>query len=172
MDQWSFTAPFEGIVSHMYLDTAGLVTCGVGFMLPDETACARVRWAPNQQYAAADFRQVKQAERGHAASFYAQYCRASLSEPVMREIFDRRVAEFRQGLQPWMLGTLPEQAQIALVDMTYNLGVAGLNKYVNLKAAIVARDWRTATNECKRGGISMVRNSATQGLFLQCLSVV
>lgn len=167
-EQWAFTAPWEGIVRHMYLDTAGYVTVGVGFMLPNEAAVRQYTWMPSTVAALTDYRRVKVAEKGHRASYYAPLCGAWMSEPVMRAIFRLRISELRQALsRDWQLEQLPTSVQLALVDMGYNLGVAGLSRYVQLSAAVRARDWQTAAAECYRRGIGDKRNNATRDLFAQ-----
>lgn len=170
-DQWSFTAPFEGIVRHLYLDSVGKVTCGVGFMLPDEAACARMQWTPNTQEAIADFRRLGE-ERGpfeqFAAAHYRPMVRAHLSEAFMRQEFDRRAAQFRKELGTTFVASIPAPGQVAILDMAYNLGVAGVAKFHNLHAAIVAKDWAKAAKECRRGGVDERRNQATAAQWLAC----
>lgn len=170
-DQWSFTAPHEGIVRHLYLDSVCKVTCGVGFMLPDEAACARLQWTPNVQEAIADFRRLGE-EHGpfekFAAAHYRPMVRARLSDAFMREEFDRRTAAFIKQLGPSFVAAIPAPGQIALVDMAYNLGVAGVAKFHNLHAAIVSKNWATAARESHRNGVSEKRNLATAAQFLAC----
>lgn len=171
--QWGFTAPFEGIVPHLYLDTRANVTCGVGFLVPDEATLVRLPWWPSIPDAIADYRTVKAAAPGHAASFYKPLCHARLSEANMRRLFDMHVTAFRKQLDPtWHLNQWPECAQVALVDMAFNLGVGGLAKYAHLRTAIFARRWDLAASECHRAGISDARNEAAKQLFLQALDVV
>jgi GH24 family phage-related lysozyme (muramidase) len=170
-DQWSFTAPFEGIVRHLYLDSVGKVTCGVGFMLPDEAACGRMVWTPNAQEAIADFRRLRE-EHGpyekFAAAHYRPMVRAHLSEGFMREEFARRSAAFVKQLGSTFVASIPIPGQIALLDMAYNLGVAGVAKFHNLHTAIAAKDWAAAARECHRGGVSELRNQATAAQWLAC----
>lgn len=165
-EQWAFTAPFEGVVRHMYLDTAGYVTVGVGFMLPTEAAVRQYTWMPSTVAALTDYRRVKVAEKGHRAAYYAPMCGAWMSDAVMRAIFRLRVSELRQAMSlEWQLELLPAPVQLALVDMAYNLGLGRLSRYVQLSAAVRARDWQTAAAECHRRGIGDKRNAATQALF-------
>lgn len=170
MDQWSFTAPFEGIIPHIYLDSEGLPTCGVGFLIATEAACAKLPWLPSRQAALADYQQVKSQPKGFAAGHYRAFCKAHLSEDVMRPIFNDKVVAFRKELQRtgWQLERLPDAAQIAVVDLAYNMGVARLNKgFVNFRAAINARDWVRAAAECRRRKpVSDERNEATRKLLL------
>lgn len=166
LDQWAFTAPFEGVVRHMYLDTAGYVTVGVGFMLQNEAAARELTWVPSTSAAIADYRRVRVADKGHRASYYAPLCGAWLTDAMMRATFRCKIDGLRLALQrTWLLDTLPDGVQCAIVDMAYNLGAGGLSRYVNLRAAVRARDWATAAAECYRRGISDKRNEATRAFF-------
>lgn len=167
MTQWEFTAPFEGVIPHLYLDTRGNVTCGVGFLLANRAAVDAYEWHPNLNAAHADYDKVRVMAPGHVASYYASACTAHLTDETMHEHFDRHVASVRSQLaSSWHLADLPRDAQIALVDMAFNLGVAGLDKFKKLHAAVDARDWATAATECSRKGVQQARNDATRDLFL------
>ncbi len=174
MDQWSFTAPFEGVIRHLYIDSAGKITAGIGFLLPDEAACARLVWDPNVQEAVADFRQLRelpefaQPKNKFAAGHYQPMVHAYLSPLFMHYEFARRMDAFRRQLRDWRLENAPMQAQIAVLDLCYNLGPAGVNRFVKLKAAVQAKDWAAAAEECHRNGVSNARNAATSSQFLAC----
>lgn len=173
MDQWSFTSQFEGVVPHLYLDTRGNMTCGVGFLVKSEAELVRLPWSPSAQAALMDWQLVARAAPGKPASFYRPLCKARLNEIDMRRMFDLHVTAFRKQIDPaWHLNNWPECVQIALVDMAFNLGAAGLAKYRKLQAAVFARQWSVAANECARGGIGDARNEATRQLFLGALQVV
>lgn len=170
-DQWSFTAPFEGIVRHLYLDSVGKITCGVGFMLPDEAACARMQWTPNVQEAIADFRRLKE-EHGpfekFAAAHYRPMVRAALAEDFMRQEFARRMADMAKLVGTAFVNAMPLPARVAYLDLCYNLGVGGVSKFHHLNNAIAARDWLEASRQCHRQGVSEKRNAATSAQFASC----
>jgi GH24 family phage-related lysozyme (muramidase) len=170
IDQWSFTCPFEGIVPHLYKDTAGLVTGGAGFMFPTLADARRLAWEPARDLEL-DWAHVAAAPAGHTATFYKPLTRARLSEQVMRAEFAARIATFERRITTsyfpaWR--TLPEPARIALLDMAYNLGVVGLGKFQVLRAACNAHDWGNAAKQCDRRGIQPARNAATRQLFEKC----
>lgn len=167
MDQWAFTAPFEGIVPHLYLDSRGFTTCGVGFLIVNATDLVSYAWYPNTQIALVDYHMVRRCELGHVASWYKQFCKASLSEPAMRAVFDQKIKVLEEALSVrWALAACPAPARTAIIDMAYNIGVGGLNKFEKLHAAVLAHDWSTAANECHRNGVQDSRNLATKALFL------
>ena len=163
---YAFTGPFEGSIPHMYLDTVGKVTVGIGFMLPDVAAAQRLPFSPADQIAA-DFQKVSAAPKGRVASFYKQFTRCTLPEDGLRAEFDRRVQVFAlQLVNGYQLESYPLVVQVALLDMAYNLGAGALlSKWPSLKAACAKRDWATAAKQCRRNGIGDKRNLATAALF-------
>lgn len=169
--QWTFTAPFEGIVPHLYVDTRGNVTCGVGFLVANKAALDRFEWQPDVRTAQTDYQRVCAAGAGHVASYYGRLCRASLTPATMRAHFDAHVTVVTAQLVVWNLASLPGAARIALVDMAFNLGVGGLNKYKRLHLAVSAGLWAEAAAECSRRGIQQSRNDATRDLFLSLVGV-
>ena len=186
LDQWAFTSPHEGVIPHLYLDSRGNVTAGVGFLIPDEAALRRLPWYPNVQTALVDYSRVRAAETGHVALWYRKLTIARLRAEDMRRLFEDHVLEFRKAAvrAGWRLERYPLPAQIAIVDMAFNLGVGtpmsailpagqkrkGLGAYKELFAAVEAGDWSKAARECKRGGIGQARNDATAAQFLACVA--
>jgi len=181
--QWDFTAPFEGVVPHLYLDTAGLVTAGVGFMLPDLASARRMPWVPSRDLDL-DWRTMEHLEPGKPVAFYRPHTRARLPEPYMRAEFAVRMNALERQLWPlfpWL--QLPPAARVALLDMGYNLGPGRLAKFARLRAEVALavnepRHWRGAAAECTRTAINAktgqrvevnpARNEATRQLFLKC----
>lgn len=181
-DQWSFTSPFESVVPHLYKDSLGFITCGVGFLVTDEQSLGRFPWQPNTQAAIADYRLVKAEPferkgtdgkmRPQPARHYMQLCKARLSELGMRAVFAVKVAEMQRAItQDWKLAQCPEAARIALIDMAFNLGPRGLNEFAKLHRAVINGDWATAAKECHRAPpVSEARNEATAFLFRSLLA--
>lgn len=159
----------EGKVPHMYLDTVGIVTCGIGFALPDVKACVKLAWSPSSAAAEADWRLVKAMTPGKPASFYRSSTVAKLSEAAMREAVNRKLDEMLRQLGEWHLERHPESVRIAVLDMAYNLGVGGVNKFARLRAALDVKDYVKAAAECKRKGISDARNAETAALFVSAV---
>jgi GH24 family phage-related lysozyme (muramidase) len=169
-DQYEFTSRHEGVVNHLYKDTRGLVTAGVGRLIPNKDALRKLTWWPNLQEAQADWILLQDQPAGKLPVFYRKICHARLSEDSMRQDFQNEVIELRKALQrDWNLSRLPPSVQVALTDMAYNLGVGGLSKYRKLRAAVQAKDWATAAKECHRNGPSEARNRETAALFLEAL---
>ena len=170
IDQWSFTSPFEGVIPHLYKDTAGYITAGVGFMLPNLAAAQKLPWEPPRDIAL-DWQEVSQLEAGKPASFYRPHTRARLPLHAMRTEFAWRMAALDQPLGALFPGfrSYPQAVQIALRDMAYNLGIRGLSKFARLRAACAGRDWAAAAGQCNRRGIQQARNQATVDAFLSAV---
>lgn len=162
-----FVAEHEGFVPHIYKDTRGYLTFGYGFRPPLEA----YPWLPDVRTAHADAEMLMSAPAGKHHRYYAKMCKASLSEAACRNILAQKLEAL--SLSPtlakdWRFNVLPQPAQVALLDMAYNLGITGLGKFLRLRAAVVTANWAIAARECKRQGPSETRNAATAALFLEC----
>lgn len=172
---------WEGSRRHMYVDTRGNVTTGVGHLLRDGNAAASLPWFHRASGKAATpeeirtaFRDVAAMGAGRKADFYQSGSDLVLSEAKLEQLAAIRLErEFLPGLRrlfPHFDG-YPPAAQRALVDMAYNLGVGGLGKFENLIAACERGDFRTAADECNRRSSRPERNDATRALFLEAAQV-
>jgi GH24 family phage-related lysozyme (muramidase) len=166
---------FEGKVSHMYLDTVGLVTVGVGKMLRDIAAAQELPFvrradgaAASPAEIAADFNAVASQAKGKIASTYERYTALDLPDEAIAALLKTVVDGFEADLADAFAGydSYPLAAKRALLDMIYNLGLAGLLKFKKLKAAVEAGDWQGAAAQCHRNGPSQERNDWTRDQFL------
>lgn len=168
-------AGFEAGVGWMYLDTRGNVTVGIGFLLSSPAVACRLPFAVSSRAASddeitADFSRVAAMEAGRLASFYRLDTSPLLSQLDMMAELRRRlqVEDTRLAGLYGSWPTLPDLSKMALLDMGYNLGVAGLrDKFPRLNAAVLAGNWAGAAAECERGGIGTARNTWTKNMFLQ-----
>ncbi len=164
----------EGVVPHLYLDTLGLVTCGVGHMIPNANAMAGVPMVqPGGAEASlvdkvTEWYRVKHLEPARLPAYYAANTTLRMTPEAITDLQDSDVAAFQQALRSLLPGfdQFPEPAQEALLDMAFNLGAKGLvDKFPHLIAAVNARDWQTCAAQCHRAGIQEWRNVATSELF-------
>lgn len=168
----------EGCIEHLYLDSVGKVTVGVGNMLPDVTAAQALAFVDretgdpaSEAMIAAEFELLSQQEADHIASYYRQFTGLILEPPTIDQLLDRRINGFLGGLRRNFEGfdTLPDPAQLGLMDMAFNLGSSGLiNKFPTFTRAVRAGDWQTCAKECRRRGIQDSRNAEVRELFLSC----
>lgn len=171
---------FEGRIAHMYLDTKGLVTVGVGKMLRNEAAAMKLpflrradggRATPSE--IVTDFRAVLAQPKGRLAGSYRAFTRLELGNQAIDDLLRVTVDGFEADLRARLPGydAAPAPAKAALLDMAYNLGTDGLLLFAKLKAAVARGDWPRAAAESHRNGPSQERNDWTRGQFLAAAAV-
>ena len=166
---WIGSAQAEGTVSHLYLDTEGLVTVGVGNMLPTAAAATALGFVDRKTKAPAskaaieaDFAAVKAQPKGQIASAYQKHTALDLPAAAIDTLLDKRIAEFKKQLIVKFpkYNTYPVAGQLAIMDMAFNLGTSGLvTKFPSFKKAVEAGDWTKAATESNRPQLSATRNS-------------
>ncbi len=162
----------EGSISHMYLDTVGAVTVGVGNMIPNVEAAQKLGFINRTTQAAAtadeikaDFENVKQQTKGLLASSYKQYTALDLPTREIDSLLDKRIEKFKAELKAKFpkFDNYPLTVQFALTDMAFNLGTNGLvTKFPSFKKAIEAEDWAKAATESNRPQVSSTRNATVK----------
>lgn len=165
----------EGCIDHMYLDTRGNVTIGVGHLVPSiefaQTLDFIVRDTgepATPDLIRSDFDNVKAQQVGLVASRYREFTRLCLPHEAIERQLDDHIDEFAGALDREIsgFGQMPDSVQEALLDMAFNLGVSGLvRKFPKLVRAAADQDWETCAAECERRGIGDERNRATRQLF-------
>jgi GH24 family phage-related lysozyme (muramidase) len=167
---------WEGKYPHMYLDTKGLVTVGIGKMLPNIAAAQKLGFVRQSDAVAAtaaeieiDFKEVSKQTKGKLAASYKKDTKLDLPDNVIYELLKTEVSEFEKKLEDNFEGykAYPNTAKRALLDMIYNLGLAGLLKFKKLKKAVESGNWMEAAKECHRNGLSEERNNWTRDMFLK-----
>ena len=169
------TKRLEGSIPHMYLDTVGAVTVGVGRMLPDAGAAAGLAFLRNLDDTAAGEQEIKDEfavvhgkEKGKVASFYKQFTALHLADATIDALLTSDLETVVTGLMGKFADydTHPVGVQEALVDMAFNLGLSGLmNKFPKFVGHINAKDYKAAAGESKRGGVSDARNEEIKKLL-------
>jgi GH24 family phage-related lysozyme (muramidase) len=170
----------EGTLPHVYLDTVGLVTVGVGHMIPNAEAAQALSFvvrangaAATPDQIAAEYANVSRQQKGLLAARYQQFTALDMTDSAIQDLLSADVAAIEAGVASRFAGYdgYPEPAQDALLDMAFNLGVAGLaSHFPHLKAAAEAKDWATCAAQCHRNGISDERNDRTKALFESAVS--
>jgi len=167
--------PSEGNIPHMYLDTAGKVTVGIGNLISNAAYACTLSFvnrttskAATRQEITADFDAVSKQPRGLAAPKYRPFTALDMPSPAIDLLFQGRVQEFQRLLkiQYPQYDSYPQSAQLALLDMGFNLGVSGLkNTWPKLNQAIDKQDWKSASTNCFRPQVNAVRNAEVKRLF-------
>jgi GH24 family phage-related lysozyme (muramidase) len=168
---------FEGCVPWMYRDTVGKVTVGVGLMLPDARAAAALPFvvggrAATPEEIAAEYARVDAMAMGRASAFYKIPTALVLTQQTIDVKLSGVLAGFEANLRGQFphYDALPDGVKMALLDMIYNLGPAGLFKgFPHLVAAIQTGAWMQAAQHCMRHGPSAARNDWTRQQFLSAV---
>lgn len=167
----------EGSISHMYLDTRGFVTVGVGNMLKTAADAQELTFVERDNGSAAtaeniatDYNAVRERPYGmeYPASSFKTYTKFDMSDAEINMLLDRRITEFEARLRDDFLGfdSYPDRARLGLIDMAFNLGNHGLvTKFPTFTAAARAGHWMKCAEECQRRGISDARNEEVKKLF-------
>lgn len=173
-----FTA-HEGKVEHMYLDSRGLVTVGIGRMLPTPAAAQELPFvlrgtsAPaSANIIALEWQAVLAQERDRLASYYRQCTVLDLPGAAMDADFARSVTSFSAVLRRHFpkFDSFPDPAQLGLLDMVYSEGEGVLflprpPGSPHFCAGALSEDWLLCAQECRRGGVSDARNADCAALF-------
>jgi len=169
---------FEGCVPWMYRDSVGRVTVGVGLMLPDAAAACALPFhtadgsAATAQQIAAEFARVHALTMAKLPSYYRTGGSLELPEAMIDEKLSAVLRGFEATLRAHFTSydLLPNGVKMALLDMVYNLGPAGLLEgYPRLIQAVETGAWAQAAAECARGGINAARNAWTRQQILSAV---
>jgi GH24 family phage-related lysozyme (muramidase) len=161
----------------MYRDTVGKVTVGVGLMLPDAKAAEALPFvigtrAATPEEIAAEYARVDSLPIGRASAFYKTPTSLVLTQQTIDAKLSSVLAGFEADLKSQFphYDALPDGIKMALLDMIYNLGPAGLFKgFPHLVAAIQTGAWTQAAQHCMRRGPGEARNAWTREQFLSAV---
>ena len=115
----------EGCKYEIYLDHLGLPTCGIGHL-------------------------IKESDEE-----YGKPVGTKVSEERVKQLFDEDIKVtleecqdlFTTDISAWE--ALPEEAQLVLANMMFNMGKPRLSKFVNMRKAIENFDYEEASNQMK-----------------------
>jgi len=109
----------EGCKYEIYLDHLGLPTFGIGALIKEhDPECGQPVGTPVSE------ERVRQ--------------RFALDIAVTMEDCQRLFVDFKE---------LPDEAQLVIANMCFNLGYPRLSKFKNFRAAVEERDWMRAADE-------------------------
>jgi GH24 family phage-related lysozyme (muramidase) len=102
----------------------------------------------------------------HLESYYQRFATMKVLQSDIDSILTKKIASFeqkaRQTFGHW--DDFAPSAQLALLDMIYNLG--SLIAYPTLLRFATARDWTNSAAQCHRAGPGEQRNKDTRERFL------
>ncbi len=166
---------YEGKVSHMYLDSKGYVTVGIGHLLSTIVDAQKLDFKNASNKLASkneiksDFEAVKKQPANRLASMYKKHTKLTLSAMEINKLTDKHIDSFEKELKRIYTGfnTFPTEVRLALFDLIFNLGMTKLkNKWPIFNSAIKAKDWqKAADNSNRKSPISAARNKYVKDLL-------
>lgn len=181
----------EGRVNHFYLDSVGKVTIGIGHRVVSEDAAAELplyiprmfnwwlrRATAEEKRAEYQFVQLNGPDnpRRFKASYYKQFTRLIMLDEDIEALLMKHINSFyRELVQLYNrekgfqrnFDDFPNEVQMALFDMIFNLGMTNLRtSWPKFNGAIKIEDWKTAAVESRRRQVSTSRNNYVRDLLL------
>ena len=176
---------YEGRYDHLYIDTKGKVTVGVGHLVASEINIAFVTMhklvnnlpsgLATLEEKKAEYRTISKQKKNYRAAWYKQYTTLVMSDVDINSQRDKHVDSFYAELTsiykktngyPDDFDNFPEKIQIALFDMIFNLGKTKLkNTFPTLNTAIKTSNWGKAALESNRPDVNASRNNYVRDLF-------
>jgi GH24 family phage-related lysozyme (muramidase) len=174
LDRW------EGRYKHMYLDTKGLVTTGIGNLVKTAGAAAALPFviiprgtAASDEEKSAGWGAVKAMPPGLRARAYESACQLRLTDVavnvLVRERLDGEFLPHIRGRLP-AFDAFPTQAKQALVDIAYNCGTGGFDAFHNMLEAAEKQDWVSCSKRCHRSSSREDRNVWCSAMFMYASS--
>ena len=166
---------YEDSISHMYLDSKGLVTVGIGHLIATLADAQNLTFYTSKNIKATaaeimtDFDSVKKQPKNFKASYYKRATKLSMKQVDIDKVTYAHIDKFYKELKQVYIDfdTYPKTAQYALFDLIFNLGQTKLsNGFPSLNKAVLAHAWPIAANESNRKPpISAERNNFVKDLF-------
>jgi len=168
---------YEGLVEHMYLDTKGYVTVGIGHLISSVDAAQKLNFIHTEDHQKAsandiktDYDTVKKQTKGLLSGNYKKYTTLQLGKTDIDALTTMHIDSFEKELNiiygSTAFASYPAEVRLALFDMIFNLGMTTLkNSFPKFNEKIKAEDWIGAAIESHRAGISEARNNYVKGLF-------
>jgi len=172
---------FEGRVPHLYLDSNGYVTVGVGHLLKTFFDAQYLKFQHQNGTLAthdeirADYDRVSQQVPSQIASYYKKYSSLTLPDDEIDRLTEEHIETFERQLKNIYrdFKNFPQEAQLALFDIVFNVGATNLRlKWPKMNQAINDFDWLEAAKHSKRRPpISSRRNKYVNDLFEKAAEV-
>lgn len=177
----------EAFKNWMYLDSVSQITIGYGFMMPNAEAAVDVDLRHADKKVAKDdekrdewsrLRKISPAgkELNYRAEYYRKDAVLFITQEEGQRLMLLKLDGFIRDLRTIYpkFDTFPEDAQVALMDMIYNLGWKVKKVFVNFTKAIndpKGPDWKKAAAQSRRPQLSDARNAEVKHLLLAAARV-
>lgn len=169
---------YEGNVPHMYLDSLGHVTIGVGHLVRNLRNALKLNLVvaggeragaiATKEQLTADYENVKKQPPGQLAYKYKKYTKLIMKVVEVNRLTNKHIKSFYSELKRLFpeFDDYPTEARLALLDIIFNLGMTKLRKeWPKLNKAVKIKDWTEAAAESNRPELGDLRNSYVRELF-------
>lgn len=173
---------FEGAINHMYLDSKGFVTIGVGHLIPTPADVDKIMLYMNSTKKiatklekVAEYNLIKSKSKNKWAPYYKEFTTMFMMDADIQKLYRNHVTSFylelkslyRNGNGYANFDSFPEEVQLALFDMVFNLGLTRLkNVFLNFNKAIKDQNWLKAAQESRRPDVQPERNQYVKSLLM------
>lgn len=151
-DVFEFVKDHEGYRPHVYKDSLGIPTIGIGFNLtrPDAKNIA--------QQAGANYQNILLGKE-------------DLTDEQIKEIFKITIGIAYKDAKQWIpnFDGLPKNIKLAVLDLSFNMGYTRLSKFVKTRENILAKNYEAAARELQNSKWATQvgrRAKSVIGLFL------
>lgn len=187
-------ADYEGYIKHLYLDTEGNVTIGVGHMIPNKNAMSGVTMYKVQndkitqpatlQEKMDEYEVIRKMPFGADFSdkYYKKHTSLTMKDLDVDFLTNKHIDKFYSELKsiytknkgyPVDFDSLHQNVQLALFDMAFNMGTPTLkNNFPKFNSALKSNDYKLAAKESHRKDIGEDRNNYVRDLFLDLVAEV
>lgn len=169
---------YEKRYNHMYLDSKGKVTIGVGHLIANKSTVATIplyNTKNNQPTTPASLKEkqdeygnVLKQKKNYKANWYKQFTKLVMKDADINAQRDKHIAIFYTELSGMYSKTkgytndfdaMPDEVQLALFDMIFNLGQTNLRTgFINFNKAIRQEKWDEAAKQSNRLDVNAARN--------------
>jgi GH24 family phage-related lysozyme (muramidase) len=180
---------YEGRIPHLYVDSVGRVTVGVGHMIANRNEMASLTFmtggagvpmrAATLKVKQDEFDAMAKQPKGRRAGWYEQHATLTMRAPDIDALTFAHIDSFHAKLvkayskargHPQEFDSLPHNVQLALFDLIFNVGPTGLTKFTQFNKSIKAGDWKKAAEQCERSQVNGARNEYVKKLLLTTTS--
>jgi len=170
---------YENRIPHMYKDTTGNITAGVGHLIKDIEAAKKIAFVVRNTGVLATKKEIEDEfikfkglslDKNTVATAFKKYSTLELGESLMDKQVENHINNFEKELKQ-VYGTQEFQSysdnvKLALFDMIFNLGMTKLiSRFPKFNRHIKANDFEKAALECSRTDVSAQRNTYVKNLL-------
>jgi len=179
---------YEGKINHLYLDTKGKVTVGVGHLVANKNTVSGITLykVKNKLFTQPATLQEKMAEyaniaklpwgKRYTAKSFEPHTTLKMKDFDIKVLLNKHIDSFYLELKNIYkkdngysenFENFDSNIQLALFDMIFNLGAPKLkNNFPKFNKAIKANDFESAAKESHRLDVDHLRNEYVNNLFL------